>query len=63
MEKHANTIFPQDRVVVTRGNEKVASGSAGRVQDIDAGMELAQVTFDDGRTEFVDLSSLRKEDG
>lgn len=60
MEKHANTIFPQDRVRVTRSNEKVASGQTGRVQDIDASMEVAQVTFDDGRTEFVDLGSLEK---
>lgn len=61
MEKHANTIFPQDRVVVVRDGQKMASGSAGRVQDIDASMELAQVLFDDGRTEFVDLGALQKE--
>jgi hypothetical protein len=62
MEKHANTIFPQDRVRVTRDGQKVASGSTGRVQDVDASMEVAQVTFDDGSTEFVDLGALQKED-
>lgn len=60
MEKHGNTWFPGDSVV--KSGEKTASGKekVGFIVEIDPGMELAKVTWQEGGTEWVNLDAISK---
>lgn len=55
--KHANTVFPGDKVTVSRGG-KTASSEKGTITGADPTSDLVKVTFSDGREEWVDRSSV-----
>lgn len=56
MFKHANQLFPRDKVVKTT---KTASG-AGEVLDVDASQELAKIDWGGGHSTWEKLDDLVK---
>ena len=63
MNKHGNTLFPEDRVTkYPDGNDKTASAKHGVVKDIDSsGADImVKVAWDDGTETFEDPSKLNK---
>ena len=62
MFKHANTFFPDQRVVSTDAKVKIAElQPSGRVLTADAETGKVKVAWDGGVEEWVDPSQLSKE--
>lgn len=59
MDKHANTIFPEDTVRKI-AKVKTAAEEIGSVRDVDADMGLAKVKWSSGETTWVDLVDVEK---
>ncbi len=54
--KHGNTISPGNRLRVGSGGSNVkTAGATGKALDVDQGLDLVKVEWDDGSVSFIDV--------